>query len=298
MRGYSVKSKTKGALGFTLLLFALLTLSSNLIFSSNRKLRVVVDGAYVHLDPDRKSSVVATLKKGELLTLGSERKFRKNWNYVYFISERTGRTKSGYILDSFVEKLFEVTKVLTIQGGEERTEDPEVLKTHFRNTRWGMSKEQVLRIEGRSDHLENSGGLDIINYPQKILDMDCMVGYVFAENILAKAKYSFLGKQEEKNQYLLEYKTIKDILIRKYGMPLSEKALWSNPMYENDDSNWGLAVSLGHLEFNAKWRDSETEILLRLSGGNNRLSLVVEYSGLEYRDLAKRTEERATLNFR
>ena len=292
-----MKNKTKGALSLSLLFLAMLSLSSALLFSFNRKLRVVVDGAYVHLDPSRKSTVVATLKKGDLLSLGSERKFRKNWNYVYFTSERTGRTKSGYILDSFVEKLFEVTKVLTIQGDEEKTEDPEELKAHFRNTRWGMSKEQVLRIEGRSDHLENSGGLDIINYPQKILDMDCMVGYVFAKNILAKAKYSFLGKQEDKNQYLLEYKTIKNILIRKYGKPLSEKALWSNPLYKNDDSNWGLAVSLGHLEFNSRWRDSETEILLHLSGGNNRLSLVVEYSGLEYRELARKAEERSTLNF-
>jgi len=296
MRGYSVKNKAKGVLGFTLLFLAMLSLSSGLLFSFNRKLRVVVDGAYVHLDPDRKSTVVATLKKGDLLTLGSERKFRKNWNYVYFTSERTGRTKSGYILDSFVEKLFAVTKVLTIQGGEEKAEDPEESKTHFRNTRWGMSKEQVLKIEGRPDHLENSEGLDIIQYPQKILNMDCLVGYVFAENRLAKAKYSFLGKQGDKNQYILEYQNIKDILIRKYGRPLSSKALWHDPLYKDDDSNWGLAVSQGHLELNSRWKDSETEILLRLSGGGNRLSLIVEYSGLEYKELAQKAQGRSTLN--
>ncbi len=291
-----MKNKVKGLLSFTLLFFALLSLFSNRIFSSNRKLRVVVDGAYVHLDPDRKSTVVATLKKGELLTLGSERKFRKNWNYVYFISERTGRTKSGYILDSFVEKLFEVTKVLTIQGSEERAEDPEESRTHFRNTRWGMTKEQVLRIEGEPDRLENSEGLDIIQYPQRILNMECLVGYVFAENRLAKAKYSFLGKQGDKNQYVLEYQNIKNILIRKYGRPLSEKALWSDPLYKGDDSNWGLAISQGHLELNSRWRDNETEILLRLSGGGNRLSLIVEYSGLEYEELAQKAQKRSPAN--
>ncbi len=293
-----MKNKVKGLLSFTLLFFALLSLFSNRIFSSNRKLRVVVDGAYVHLDPDRKSTVVATLKKGELLTLGSERKFRKNWNYVYFISERTGRTKSGYILDSFVEKLFEVTKVLTIQGSEERAEDPEESRTHFRNTRWGMTKEQVLRIEGEPDRLENSEGLDIIQYPQRILNMECLVGYVFAENRLAKAKYSFLGKQGDKNQYVLEYQNIKNILIRKYGRPLSEKALWSDPLYKGDDSNWGLAISQGHLELNSRWRDNETEILLRLSGGGNRLSLIVEYSGLEYEELAQKAQKRSPANLR
>ncbi len=240
--------------------------------------------------------MVATLKKGTLVSLGSERKFRKNWNYVYFNSKKTGRIKSGYILDSFVEKLFEVTKKSTIQreGEEDRTRS--AIKTHFRNTHWGMNKSQVVRIEGSPNHLDNSGGLDIIQYSQKILNMDCMIGYVFADNKLAKAKYSFLAKHENKNQHVRDYEKLKDILVQKYGKPEAEKTLWQNKAYQHDRSNWGLAVSQGHCEFNSLWQDSETEIQLRLYGEKDRIFLVVLYSGLEYSDLARKVKAQSQLS--
>lgn len=248
------------------------------------------------MDPDKKSAVVATLKKGTVVSLGSERKFRKNWNYVYFTSEKTGRTKSGYILDSLVKKLFEVTKKLTIQREGEEAGSRSGTKTHFRSTRWGMNQAQVVRLEGSPNYRENSGGLDIIQYPQTILDMDCMIGYVFADNKLAKAKYSFLANYEDKNQYIREYEKIRDILVQKYGKPEAERILWQDKQHEDSQSNWGLALSLGHCEFNSQWQDSETVIQLRLYGGKNRVYLVVLYSGLRYLELASRMKAQSQLS--
>ena len=266
------------------------------LYSSSRKLKVKVDKASVHLDPDKRSAVVAMLDKGTLVSLGSERKFRKNWNYVYFTSEKSGSTKSGYILDSLVEKLFVVTKKSILQREGDESGNQERSKTNFRDTRWGMNKVQVVRVEGRPDVQENSGGLDIIQYPQKILNMDCMIGYVFAYNQLAKAKYSFLAKYEDKNQYLHSYQKIRDILIQTYGKPDAEKVRWKDKQYQDDRSNWGLALSLGHLEFSSFWRDSETEIQFRAYGGKNRVSLVVLYSGLKYMDLAKKVRAQSQLS--
>lgn len=264
--------------------------------SFNRKLEVIVDKAPVHLDPDRKSAVVATLKKGTLVSLGSERKFRKNWNYIYFTSERTGRTKSGYILDSVVKKLFEVTKKLTIQREGEDPRNRAGEKRHFRNARWGMNQAQVVRLEGSPNHRENSGGLDIFQYPQKVLDMDCMIGYVFADNKLAKAKYSFIAKFEDNNQYIREYEKIRDILVQKYGKPEAEMTLWRDKMYQDDRPSWGLALSQGHCEFNSQWQDSETAIQLRLYSGKERVFLVVMYSGLQYLELASKAKAQSRLS--
>jgi hypothetical protein len=291
-----MRNKTSIAWGFILVLLMMFSLPLGFLFSSDKKVRVCVDNASVHLDPTLKSPVVATLHKGVLLTLGNERKFRKNWNYVYFNSEKTGRIRSGYILDDSIVRLYQKTKVLTIQGDGVRSNNPEEIKYHFRSTQWGMSKEQVVRIEGRPNHLENSEGLDFIQYPQRILNMDCLIGYVFAENKLAKARYSFLGKREDKNQYIEEYDKIKEILINIYGKPANEWAVWHDPRYKNDHSSWELAVCQGHLELNSKWSNTETEILLHLSGGNNRLSLEVDYSGLEYIDLAKKAQARSLLD--
>jgi hypothetical protein len=289
-------NQTKKILGLSILFLFMLGLHSNTLHSFSRKLKIIVDEASVHLDPDKKSPVVATLDKGTLVTLGSERKFRKYWNYVYFASEKSGRTKSGYILDSLVEKLFEVTKKLTIQREGDESGNQAESKTNFRNTRWGMNKAQVVRIEGSPDQHENSGGMDIIQYPQRILNMDCMIGYVFAYNRLAKAKYSFFADYQDKNEYIHSYEKIRNVLIQNYGKPLDEKAVWQDRQYQNDRSNWGLALSLGHTEFNSLWKDSETEIQLRAYGGRNRVYLVVLYSGIEYMDMAKKVRAQSQLS--
>ncbi len=271
----------------------MLCLNSGWLQCSSRKLVVVADEAPIHLDPDNKSTVVATLKRGTLVSLGSERKFRTNWNYVYFTSEKTGNTRSGYILDSLVKKLYEVTKKNMIQqeGKEERTDA--IPETNFRNARWGMSKQQILRLEGYPDEQANTNGLDIIQYMQKILNMDCMIGYVFAENMLVKAKYSFLAKHGDKNQYIQDYSKIRDILAEKYGKPLADSATWQNDRYKKEPNNWGEALSLGHLKFESTWQDSETQVHLRLHGNSDKTFLVVEYAGLDYLGLAQKASEKS-----
>lgn len=289
-------SQTKKLLGLFVLFLFIFFLHSGILQSSNRKLKIIADNASVHLDPDKKSAVVARLAKGTLVSLGSERKFRTNWNYVYFASEKTGRTRSGYILDSLVVKLFKVTKNSVIQRESGTANNQIEFKTHFRNTYWGMNKAQVARIEGNPDQRDNSGGLDVIQYSKKISDMDCMIGYVFADNKLAKAKYSFMAKYEDKNQYIQNYKKIRDNLVKKYGNAEAEKTLWQNKTYKNDRSSWGLALSLGHLEFNSLWQNSDTEIQLRLTGENGRVFLVVLYSGLSYMELASKMKAQSHLS--
>jgi hypothetical protein len=264
--------------------------------SANRKLKIVADTASVHLDPDRSSAVVARLTKGTIVSLGSERKFRTNWNYVYFTSEETGRTKSGYILDSFVQKQFKVTKNSVILREKGNTHSQKELKTHFRNTYWGMNQAQVVRIEGSPDQMDNSDGLAVIQYAKKISNMDCMVGYVFADNKLARAKYSFLARYDDKNQYIHNYNRIKDILLAKYGDSENERILWKDKTYQDDRSDWGRAIGLGHLEFNSLWQDADTKIQLRLHGDNGRVFLAVMYSGLDYMELASNVKDQSHLS--
>jgi hypothetical protein len=65
-----------------------------------------------------------------------------------------------------------------------------------------------------------------------------------------------------------------------HGMPLGSNVTWRNDLYKEDYSNWGLAVSLGHLEYSSLWKNQEMEVFLTLSGENNKLSLRAEYKGL------------------
>jgi len=265
---------------FVLIFFSFI---SGPLLSSERKVRVIAEKANIYFKADKNSPVVETVAKGAILTLHQAGKVKKIWLYVSYASDESGITKSGYILDDLVERLFVVTKVVTIKGEDEGLEGKKKFKNYFRDTRWGMSKKQVAELEGEISHLEKSYGLEIIRYQKKVLDLECSIEFMFAGNRLIKAKYIFLEQHKHKSQYIGDYKKIKDWLTEIHGMPKGSNVTWRNDLYKEDYSSWGLAVSLGHLEYSCLWTNQEVEIFLTLSGGNNKLSLQAEYKGLRIR---------------
>ena len=264
----------------TFLIILFLSFLSGPLLSQGKKLRVIADKANIYLKADKSSPIIETVEKGTILTLRYAGKVKKIWSHVDFTSKETGMTKSGYVLDSSVKRLFVATKIITIKGEEERPEEKFNSENYFRRTYWGMSEEQVVELEGKPSHQEKSDGLDIIEYRQKIMEMECLIEYIFAGNRLIKAKYVFLEQHEFKNQYISDYKRIKDWLTGKHGMPKGNNITWRNDLYRDYYSKWGEAISLGHLIYSSFWMTPVTEILLTLSGENNKVSLEVEYTGL------------------
>ena len=262
--------------GFVCLIFCLISFSS-LIFSAGKKLIVVADKAQIYLEPDQKSRVIETLNKGDILTLSSERKFRRIFNYVYFTSQNTGCTKSGYILESLVDKLFNVTKVITIQG--DSTKNTKIIrsKVFLEATEWGMNSNQLKRIEGQPAHLGESQGYQIIGYQKEILERDCLIGFYFSNDRLKGAKLSFLEQHTNKNQNIADFKRIKDLMVQKYGRPIEDKISWEDVTHKENISEWGNAIGMGHLEYVSRWSTRKTEVLLRLFGGEDEISLEVTY---------------------
>ena len=258
------------------LIFCLATLSS-LVFSAGKKLIVVADQAQIYLEPDQKSPVIEILKRGDILTLSSERKFRRVFNYVYFTSQNTGCTKSGYVLDSLVDKLFDVTKVITIQG--DSTKNTRIIRSevYLEETQWGMSSRQLERIEGKPAHMGESQGYKIIGYQKEILERDCLIGYYFSNDRLKGAKLSFLEQPANKNQNIADFKRIKDLLVQKFGRPIEDKISWEDVTLKDNISEWGNAIGMGHLEYVSKWSTRQTEVLLHLFGEEDEISLEVTY---------------------
>jgi hypothetical protein len=262
---------------FIIIFFSFL---SGPLLPSGKKIRVIAEKANIYFKADKNSPIVETVAKGTILTLQDTGKVKKLWLPVYFASEESGMTISGYILDALVERLFVVTKIVTIKGEDESREDKYKFKNYFRETRWGMSKNQVFELEGESFHQEKSYGSETIRYQKKVIGLECSIEFIFAGNKLIKAKYIFLGQHKHESQYIGDYKKIKDWLTEMHGMPLGSNVTWRNDLYKEDYSNWGLAVSLGHLEYSSLWKNQEMEIFLTLSGENNKLSLRAEYKGL------------------
>ena len=281
------KGRTVGALLGALLcgLFAVSPLRGY-----DKKLRVVADYTHVYLQPDEGSSVVDTVERGAVLSLLYSGKMRKVWYYICFKSEKSGITKSGYVLDSEVELLFDPLRTITIQ------EDNETMKVqytprNFEEMHWGLTKKQVVESEGKPFSQTRVKGRDVLIYQQRVFNLDCDIEYLFTGNKLIQTKFSFAGDSQDKSVCLDNYRKIKETLIRKFGKPVEENMNWLDSSYKEDFLAWGEAVSQGQLELSSRWLTSQSEIAASLAGKNEAISLVVLFTGLQLREVARKSQE-------
>ncbi len=94
--------------------FLLFSLSGT-ISALSKKYKITTEKANIYLEPSDSSPVIEVLDKDTVLMSASPRKFRKVWNYVYFKTEDSGKTKAGYVNDDSIIKITTTTNVITIQ---------------------------------------------------------------------------------------------------------------------------------------------------------------------------------------
>jgi len=168
----------------------------------------------------------------------------------------------------------------------------------FRNTKWGMTKQEVIRSEGNKEiQVNDKKGL---TYLDTIATKEFQLWYHFVDNKLVLAAYALMEEHTNSNKYIEDYEEMKDLLIKEYGDPkdtwfngeeYSEMA-WSNDLYKNEPQHWGTAVSIGHLDFQCCWETTETEITLRLTGDNYKLNLLIAYRSKEFKDLMDKDKKK------
>lgn len=281
-----MKVSVKGAIIIFLALFILLaTLPANSI-PFNKKLQVIAEQTKVYVSPNENSTIVETLDRGVQLTLAAPGKVKKSWYYVYFLSPQTGRTKAGYVIESHVKKLYSDLIVIDItsdiRGKEEGLENLE-----FGNPPWGMSREDIKAIEGPPLGLDEGNGYNVLKYRRKILGRNCLVDYIFVENHLVKACYSFADRRADKNEFIRDYEELKKFLSQEFGSP-AENILWVSEEYKNVPHHWGQALSLGLVSFVSEWSTPDKEISLSLYQENGRIVLQTEQNTRGYKALARR----------
>jgi len=277
-----------GTAGRPLLAIVLVLVLASAAPAVVKRLQIITEGADVYLDPDTRSPVIQKLERGAILTMASVSKMRSSWYYVYFQSPETGKTRAGYIPEHLVRKLFPDLLVVEIDDESEIANPKEFnLDEGFSSSvQWGMSKEKVIRIEGRPLHQENSGELASVQYRRTIMDKICLVEYVFSQSQLIKVYVYLVEKYADKNRYISDYLKLKDFLTGKFGEPGADKVVWQDPSFKNNNDRWGTALSLGHLEFHSGWKFPETEFLMTLAGGDSEVFFVAEASGLRFKGSA------------
>lgn len=182
----------------------------------------------------------------------------------------------------------------TTDSGQE-TQVPEVdneavEKYDFRKANWGMSKQEVKESEEKEPIIENENTID---YSIVLSGMQAQVGYTFKDDELIRAGFFFFSKLETTNDYIEEYKKLKEELTKVNGNPVIDTEKQKDPSQRIDSENKGEAVCNGDMLYATQWDLPTTDIQLVLRGENSECKLTILYLSEEgLRQLLKnRTEQ-------
>ena len=164
----------------------------------------------------------------------------------------------------------------------------------FRKTTWGMSLEQVKASESL-EIFEQMGG-DALAYKVTVAGKDMLLGYIFIDDQLVRAKYLLIEPHINMNDYITDYSDLKRILEKKYGRPEYDKIFWKNDLLKNSYSKWGIAVSAGHLVYLSKWETLCTKISLALTGDNAEIDCFIIYTGKNFVKLIEKFKDQKRLD--
>lgn len=163
----------------------------------------------------------------------------------------------------------------------------------IRVAKWGDSKKDIMAKEGKSNL---STSPDIYMFYDTIAGMSCAVGYVFTDDKLTMVKYLLDHDHSNLNDYIDDYNKLVSLLTKKYGEPYHNAPVWKNSLFKGDYSNYGLAISSGHLVYNSKWNLDRTEIDVLLGGENYKIDFQIQYLSKQFKNAQSKKQEQEALD--
>jgi hypothetical protein len=185
---------------------------------------------------------------------------------------------------------------------------------HFRQTRWGMSREDVRKAENGEPNPEFSHDTTLV-WRAELLGERVVVAYTFVFNKLVRAKYmlvkyspplqrilySAAPKQLLPGEFILDFDKFKKALIEKYGQPDEHYLGAPNEVVENKNNDpetlsrkttmIDAAIRANKTAWYSKWKTKDTSILLLLRGDSGHMNFEIGYSSTSLKQL----EEKAPL---
>lgn len=140
-------------------------------------------------------------------------------------------------------------------------------KYDFEKINWGMSKEEVKKAV-KDKFIEENRGEDDLQYKGKVGGLDCYIGYFFEEGKLISAGYTIIQSSTNKDDYINDYKKLKEYFIKKYGKPAKDRP------------------------YSTSWDTPTTEIRLFLSEVNNEFDLLIYCKSKELKEWADEIKEK------
>lgn len=163
----------------------------------------------------------------------------------------------------------------------------------FRGSEWGMSIEEVKAIEN-ADLMDES--TEQIFYRGTIAGLKTIIVYEFFRNQLTSCGYMIDETYTNKNEHINNFQKLKELLTKKYGEPLNDNVTWDNDLFRDDPSQYGMAISIGHLSFRVDWKKDNLQLTMILYGKNYDIVHGIFYSSPALQKQADKAKEEDVLN--
>ena len=165
----------------------------------------------------------------------------------------------------------------------------------FRNTRWGISQDDIRLSEKTKPVCDNCRKEGQIIYETSVMAKKMALLYDTIEDKLVSAGYILIENYTNENKYIETFEGFKKQLTSKYGKPTTDKIVWRSDSNKYVPNQYGMAVSIGDLEYKAKWETDRTEINMILNGNDYRITCGIMYYSREFNYL-REDQEKAKLN--
>lgn len=186
--------------------------------------------------------------------------------------------------------LFSITAFIGCKNGNTPSENQEV---DFRNTRWGMTRAEVKKVENAKFLTDDK----FLIYNTLLNNINTLIYYYFNENgLLYFAVYSLQPKHSNDNFHINDFNNLESLLIDKYGDPISNDIIWDYDLFKDDPQYWGFAVSKGYLSYRSFWETDRSRIMHFLIGENNEIKHVIMYSSPELFEEQSKIDTKKLLN--
>lgn len=184
---------------------------------------------------------------------------------------------------------------LNSDGTWEEFKEVVISDTDFnvRKVNWGMSQEEVKKTEILELFIEDEA---TVAYKGKLNNNPCLIVYRFHNQVLVSMDYIFEHTYSDDARFVNDFEDLKDSLTKKYGQPSQNDRYFTSETYDDNISDWGMALSTGELSFFTRWITNKTKILLALYGDNYEVSFILSYISLEHEDIVEEDDEQNFLD--
>ena len=153
-------------------------------------------------------------------------------------------------------------------------------KDGFRGLQWGASKEDIIKKEGNPIAVHENK----LVYADVIGDMKAAVFYEIVDNKMVSGFYVFDINNINDKLYVDDFESLKDVLIKKYGIPFSDDIYWYDDSFKDYTNMLSFAIKQGHVEYKTIWELDKTRIKLSLAGVDGTIFISISYISKDYLD--------------